>query len=205
MKAIQRGQPQEIIDQHKINKEDLFIKGYYMNSKFMDNLINFFELNKKLHFKGKMGNNEVRPKDKKSTEIFLDDQNPFASIYIKSLMGILDEYLKTFVYADKHQPPFKIREYIKLQKYKPNEGFYTWHFENGLLRNRHLVFMTYLNDVKNGGTEFLYQKTKIEAEKGLTLIWPADWTHTHRGVVSKKETKYIVTGWFNCYQDPSLL
>jgi len=33
----------------------------------------------------------------------------------------------------------------------------------------------------------------------LTLIWPTDWTFTHRGVPSLTEEKYIVTGWFNFY------
>ena len=55
--------------------------------------------------------------------------------------------------------------------------------------------MTYLNTVKNGGTEFYYQKLKVDAVKGLTLIWPSDWTHTHKGVISKKQKKYILTGW----------
>ena len=55
--------------------------------------------------------------------------------------------------------------------------------------------MTYLNNVKNGGTEFKYQKLKTEAKEGLTLIWPTDFTHTHRGLVAK-ETKYIITGWY---------
>ena len=56
--------------------------------------------------------------------------------------------------------------------------------------------MTYLNDVEDGGTEFYYQKLKTKAKKGLTLIWPTDFTHTHRGIVSKTKEKYIVTGWF---------
>ena len=38
---------------------------------------------------------------------------------------------------------------------------------------------------------------KYKPKKGLTLIWPAIWTHTHKGVVSKKHTKYIITGWIN--------
>ena len=57
--------------------------------------------------------------------------------------------------------------------------------------------MTYLNDVKDGGTEFLHQNITTPAKKGLTLIWPAFWTHTHRGVISKTKEKYIVTGWIN--------
>ncbi len=57
--------------------------------------------------------------------------------------------------------------------------------------------MTFLNDVDDGGTEFKYQNLTIPAKKGLTLIWPAPWTHTHRGQVSNTKTKYIITGWYN--------
>lgn len=58
--------------------------------------------------------------------------------------------------------------------------------------------MTYLNTVTDeGGTEFLNQELKISAEKGKTVIWPADWTHTHRGVASPTQEKYIITGWLS--------
>ena len=35
------------------------------------------------------------------------------------------------------------------------------------------------------------------AKKGLTLIWPTDFTHTHRGMPSFKTEKEIVTGWYS--------
>jgi hypothetical protein len=58
--------------------------------------------------------------------------------------------------------------------------------------------MTYLNDVNDDGeTEFYYQNLKIKPQKGKTVIWPADWTHTHRGITSPTQEKYIITGWFN--------
>ena len=38
---------------------------------------------------------------------------------------------------------------------------------------------------------------KIKPKKGLSLVWPADWTFTHRGNSAPSEEKYIVTGWFN--------
>ena len=61
--------------------------------------------------------------------------------------------------------------------------------------------MTYLNDVSDGGeTEFMHQNIKVKPQKGLTLIWPADWTFTHRGVASPIETKTIVTGWYHFTQ-----
>jgi hypothetical protein len=66
-----------------------------------------------------------------------------------------------------------------------------------MYQTRILVFMTYLNDVPDGGTEFIYQNIISPAKKGLTLIWPAEFTHLHRGQISKTKEKYIVTGWFN--------
>ena len=56
--------------------------------------------------------------------------------------------------------------------------------------------MLYLNNVKNGGTEWKYQELKTEAVSGDLVIWPASFTHTHRGIISKTDEKYIATGWF---------
>jgi hypothetical protein len=64
--------------------------------------------------------------------------------------------------------------------------------------NRVMAWMTYLNDVEEGGhTYFPTQQAKIKPVKGLTLLWPADWTHLHQGIVAPNETKMIVTGWYD--------
>ena len=63
-------------------------------------------------------------------------------------------------------------------------------------QHRVLVFQTFLNDIDDGGTEFKYQKLTTPAKKGLTLIWPTDFTHTHSGQISDTHEKYIITGWF---------
>ena len=55
--------------------------------------------------------------------------------------------------------------------------------------------MTYLNDVPDAGTHFKYQDLTTPAEKGLTLIWPTDFTHPHKGQITKHHEKYIITGW----------
>jgi hypothetical protein len=61
-----------------------------------------------------------------------------------------------------------------------------------------LVYIAYLNTIKDAGeTEFLYQKIRIPPEENTMIIWPAAFTHTHRGnVVHGEKSKYIVTGWF---------
>ena len=87
----------------------------------------------------------------------------------------------------------------KIHKVKPGEGFHRWHAEqdNNLTTERVLVFMTYLKCPEEGGeTEFLYQKKRIEPIVGKTLIWPAHFTHLHRGNPPLKGIKYYLTGWF---------
>ena len=121
--------------------------------------------------------------------------------YLNGLRDVTHAYLEKFN-ASTWVDAFGIAENINIQYYKPMGGFKQWHTErwgNQLpAAKRHLVFMTYLNDVQDeGGTEFFCQKLKVQARKGLTLIWPVDWTHTHRGVVSPTEEKYIITGWFS--------
>lgn len=86
-----------------------------------------------------------------------------------------------------------------LQKYQPGEGFKNWHCEHSgrssYAMTRILAWMFYLNDVPDGGTEFLNQETTIKAEVGKLCIWPAYFTHVHRSQVSHTKTKYIATGW----------
>ena len=41
------------------------------------------------------------------------------------------------------------------------------------------------------------KKIKIKPETGKTLIWPAEWTHAHRGSVLNGGEKYIITGWLH--------
>tara|TARA_R100000008_G_C3537239_1_gene142733 strand:- start:43 stop:627 length:585 start_codon:yes stop_codon:yes gene_type:complete len=87
----------------------------------------------------------------------------------------------------------------KLQKYDPGGGYFISHSEHGGgdYSSRMLVWMIYLNTVNDrGGTYFgAYDKT-ISAQEGRLVIWPAHWTHQHKGIVSKSETKYIATGWY---------
>ena len=40
-----------------------------------------------------------------------------------------------------------------------------------------------------------YKDNSLKAKEGKLVIWPSDFTHPHRGIVSLDEEKYIVTGW----------
>lgn len=87
---------------------------------------------------------------------------------------------------------------VKIQKTVPGGGYHVWHAENTTRLNsiRVLTFILYLNDVDDGGeTEFLYLSKRIQPKAGRMLIWPAGFTHTHRGNPPLKSNKYIITGW----------
>lgn len=92
---------------------------------------------------------------------------------------------------------------LQVQKYiKGSGGYPHWHSENypqdptGEALHRVLAFQFYLNDVAEGGeTEFFYQERKVEAKAGRMVVFPAGFTHTHRGNVPQSNDKYIITSW----------
>jgi hypothetical protein len=91
---------------------------------------------------------------------------------------------------------------MKMQRTSPGGGYHVWHCEQGGEKsaNRVLVYSLYLNTLPEGGngeTEFLYQQQRVNTEENLMLLWPAAYTHAHRGnPVFGEQSKYIVTGWF---------
>ena len=197
------------IKEPKMNKQNTFVRGYHIDKKICDDLIELFNLNKHLAVEGVSVNTSgahVDSEIKKCIEMFVkpdfEDINP----YLKALGDCVKKYVDEFKTLNKTNKLWTIRSNLKMQKYTaPGDGYYRWHCERdgdaGSV-SRLLVFMTYLNTVQKGGhTEFLYQKLKVKPEKGLTLIWPADFTHIHRGNKVEKDDKYIITGWFEYLND----
>ena len=87
---------------------------------------------------------------------------------------------------------------MKIQKTEPGQGYHIWHCENDSRDNgnRLLTWTVYLNDeFEAGETEFLYQHYRYKPQKGDCIIFPTDYTHTHRGNPPIGGDKYIITGW----------
>jgi hypothetical protein len=150
---------------------------------------------------GSMAGPRLDKKAKHSTDLHVDVNMKDARLrrYVDGLHGVIEMYKQKYRYAFTSSP-WTIESGLSIQQYPPGGGFVVWHTErSGGMQHcvyRHLAFMTYLNDVEEGGeTEFFYQNVKVKPRKGLTLFWPSDWTHTHRGVPAPRESKTIVTGW----------
>jgi hypothetical protein len=186
-----------------------FIGAWYLeNLGICDDLLRLYrEAPNKVRgiFSNNKGVRILDPEEKDDIELTLrpDCQAPEFRTYVAELQKVLVKYTAEFPWCNAFAP-WTIVEPMNIQFYPPGGGYKAFHTErvSATLPNvtRHLVFMTYLNDVYDaGGTEFIHQRLVVSARKGLTLIWPVDWTHTHRGIVSLTEEKYVITGWLNYY------
>lgn len=193
-----------------------FIGEYLIDTNICDEIIEFHKNSPKK--KGVVGYNMIDDSCKQSNDVsMMPGKSALFDRYIKEhLKPCVKKYIETYIWSsDEYHPPFDVVEGANVQHYEPGGGFKVWHFEQSFFTGdttseipsinhipsmalRHLVYMTYLNDVTDEGeTEFYYQGRYVQPRKGLTLIWPAGWTHTHRGVPSKTQDKYIITGWIS--------
>lgn len=188
--------------QHRINDAWNFIGGWYIDGDLCDRLVADFESRKPEHLQAHSarGYNYVN-------SLAMDPD--LITEYEYSLQRVVDEYKKFYKFSHESMASWSLNSTYNFQKYEPGRHYSVWHCENNgnpQYFRRHLAFMTYLNEVTDDGeTEFLYQNVKIRPEKGLTLIWPAAFTHTHKGIPSPTQEKYVTTGWYEFFDTTSFL
>ncbi|MEX0964247.1 MAG: 2OG-Fe(II) oxygenase [Pseudohongiellaceae bacterium] len=169
-----------------------------------DELVRFFETHQANHTKGRTGgglNTEsknsidmaIRPRDLEQP-----DHEPVRN-YIATLFECYKDYLTQWPFLKSMLENAEIGSF-NIQKYEPGGHFMKLHSERTTVETAHrvLAWMTYLNDVDDGGsTHFEHQGLEVKPEKGKTLIWPGEWTHAHKGNVVNSGLKYIITGWMH--------
>lgn len=137
---------------------------------------------------------------------FRKDVARYFHIDAQDLASQIHQYLNKYLelYIDEH-PALGMHKFysniVKVQKTPPKGGFHLWHSEadaDPLTSPRCLSWMIYLNDTADGEgtTEFIEQGQSIQPRAGRMVLFPADWTHTHRGNPVYSSNKYIATGWY---------
>jgi hypothetical protein len=176
------------------------------SQQFCDEAITYFENMKTA------GLCQSRGVDENADKLQKDDEFVFASaeeaIALESSRFLSHQFSKVFwevcykQYSQKYsilQGMAKHFSYAqKIQKTEVGGGYHVWHTEspNRSMSHRILVWTVYLNDVEEGGeTEFLYQHMRVKAKAGTCMIFPAAFTHVHRGNPPISNSKYIITGW----------
>jgi hypothetical protein len=120
-------------------------------------------------------------------------------LFFHGLQQCYEEYVNTYSVLKEGRINCN---HMKMQRTTEGGGYHVWHSEqsNGEQANRCLVYILYLNSLpeeSNGETEFLYQKRRVNPVENTMVIWPAGFTHPHRGNPVYGDTaKYVVTGWF---------
>lgn len=174
---------------------------------FCNHLIEEFERILKSGFCGNRQDSENAKKTFKEDYFYflnlknhsLSDFNNHSTInvFMEGLQNCFDEYVRE--YDILNDLNLKCSS-VKMQKTVPGAGYHVWHCEQGCDESarRCLTYSLYLNDIDNAGeTEFLYQRLRVPPKENCMIIWPAAFTHTHRGnVVHGNKSKYIITGWF---------
>jgi prolyl 4-hydroxylase len=185
-----------------MNQEN-FIYRNYLNTETTDEIVDFFWKNSNQHLdgaSGSLGHINKANKDSRDLYIHMGDvlSVPFFQKYEEHLTESVNNYIELYPSLNNNwvmgiTEPFGIQHYQKGGGYKAEHCERTGNFDKTI--KRVLVFMTYLNDVEDGGTHFKYYNHTEKAEKGKTIIWPSDWTHTHNGQISENNEKIISTGW----------
>jgi hypothetical protein len=120
----------------------------------------------------------------------------------KEINSVLDACIKDYsdeFFVLKNLSEIRSDE-IKLQMTPPKGGYHIWHCEQDhmAVSDRVLAWTLYLNDMPDGEgeTEFLWQGVRVKPKTGTLCIFPAAFTHSHRGNPVHSCNKYIATGWY---------
>lgn len=182
--------------------------GSWMIEPFLlcDELIEYFESNQSRQRRGEIGAG-VNLKNKDSIDITISPKeldlthNAVFKRYFESVLECYRDYVDQWPFLETFAKELHIGRF-NLQRYRSGQHYQKIHTERAGLATLHRIFvwMTYLNDVApedGGATIFQHYDLSIQPRKGLTLIWPAEWTHAHKGDVLHGNSKYIVTGWMH--------
>ena len=182
------------------NRNPNFIEVYdnALSKKECQILINQFEKSNK-QYRGIVSTG-YDPDQKNCMQLSVDlkDQSVVSNIVRENLISCMKKY------KGKHEcvtftSAWDYYYEASFQKYDGKEdGYKVWHCEQDSgfpFSERIMAWMFYLNDAKCG-TEF-YNHSTIKAKAGRCVMWPAYWTHAHRGVIPNVGLKYIITGWIS--------
>lgn len=165
-----------------------------LDSEVLQSPRRLMELNEKLV---RDGRGPYEPGGRKDISYFANIEH---ADFVPDLRNTLNECVKEYWLEYPSLQNYNLsNKALKIQKTPPHGGYHLWHHEHDWDEaSRVLVWTVYLNDIPEGEgeTEFLHQGLKVNPEKGKVCLFPATYTHVHRGNPPYSCDKYIATGWF---------
>ena len=188
----------------KINLTPNFIGSWIIEPTLCEEIIAYYERNQQKQTKGTTsGGIDLETKNRQDLSLspreLMLSENELYKIYFENLFECYKNFSDKWPHLKKIGKNLNIPAF-NVGRYETGQHFQTLHCERAGLGTLHrlFAFMTYLNNVEEGGTTYFDNyNLEIQPKKGLTLIWPAEWTHTHRGNKVIKGCKYMITGHLN--------
>ena len=174
-----------------------------LSSQFCNHCIWKFERDERKE-QGLIGGGEVRTDIKDSIDLSLSswpDWQKEDKVFYNTLKQYTEEHTKKYPLPSQNFESYFDTGY-QIQRTNPESVGYTWHHDfvvtredTGAVAVRVLTYIWYLNTIDHGGyTEFANGES-VKPETGKLLLFPADWSHVHRGIPPRDKDKYICTGW----------
>jgi len=152
---------------------------------------NFLINNLKNKIQGSHGN----PHNYNYCDIAYDENNILQNL----TKIILTEYTKLYPEINLTYNKWQLQNF-RFKEFIPSNYYNKFHSEQAFNLPRILSILVYLSD-HNCGTEF-YNGEVIKSVKGRALIFPAFWTHTHKGQpCPDNKYRYILSAYVNLIND----
>ena len=175
------------------------------NDDLLEKIIEFFNLNHQSHKQGTLDLGKVDKSKKDLLEMLMSPkqikENKLEVFiqYINSLVDCYNDYQDQWGCIKNWN-----RIYVgsfKLEKYLVAGHHLDFNCERQNINSSHkiLSWITFLNDLDDdeGALHFKYLDISIKPKKGMTLIFPSDWTHLHQQNIIKNTEKFTIRGSFH--------
>ena len=111
----------------------------------------------------------------------------------KLAVKIIESYKNKYPEVNYTHEKWSLKNF-RFKIFKPGDYYDTLHSEQGSENQRLLSILIYLSN-HNCGTEF-FNKTMVQSVKGRAVIFPAYWTHAHKGQpCPDKKTRFILSAY----------
>tara|TARA_B100001996_G_C18667809_1_gene595495 strand:+ start:2221 stop:2904 length:684 start_codon:yes stop_codon:yes gene_type:complete len=174
------------------------------DNKYCDDLIKYFSDNPMQLTDGKVfdGNDFKVNKDKLDSKnlsikpnTILEDNSLFTN-YMSIIVSCIKSYQSRYPYIPNFNDIGFVEELTltknnPVKSYEPMVSFARNQSGNSI---RVFSFLTFLNSIDDGGIEFINYNTAIKPIKGLTVLWPSEWSHGYQNLPPTK-SRYTISGF----------
>ena len=170
-----------------------FIERYTIEDNICEGLIDYYKNNEDY---------KIKDKQVSSVALYTQNKNQWVKAHQEAILQCIKEYCEKYKI---NETKLGLNNGSVINCYFPTIGNLNYFYERdcisnqgNLISSRTLIYVTYLNDIKEEGeTDFYWQKLKIKPKKGLTLIWPTEFTHIYKHLPTPNKSKYLITGYVN--------